>query len=485
MMTSEGPVQNGLFAPQDLGARVPADHLLRKIGQTLDLSFVNNSVEQKYGAVGHQSVPPTRIMKLLLLLVIYNVSSERALFRDLPMRIDWLWFLGYDLSSNLPNHSVLSKARKRWGEGVFLDLFARTIEMCMKANLIDGRHMLADSSIIDANASIDSLFRVAEKVAASATARLDADHSDEPSDSSDNGDSGTSDTSAVQEPKYRSRTDPDATGAKRRGETRVRPRYQTHRAVDSAQGVITATTIGPGHENEATRLEELVFEHTEHTGRRVESVTADSKYGTADNLEFCEFNGIDAFIVPFRSNYTRPKEGHFSECCFRYDAELDVYWCPAGKALKRVGYRADKDADRYRAQATACRTCSVRSFCTGAKGGRSIQRPVRTQILERAHARTRTERGRKQNKLRRWMMEGSFAHSVRLGYKRARTRGIRNVKIQDYLVAAVQNLLILVRAKVRMLAQSAWKRPSGHILAASKLLFAELRISSITLLRAA
>ena len=48
------------------------------------------------------------------------------------------------------------------------------------------------------------------------------------------------------------------------------------------------------------------------------------------------------------------------------------------------------------------------------------------------------------------MMEGSFAHSVRFGYKRARARGVVNMKIQDYLVAAVQNLMILIRAKVRM-----------------------------------
>jgi transposase len=457
-MTSEKPFQNGLFAPQDIGSRVPADHLLRKIAQVLDLSFVNHAVESKYGAVGNQSVPPTRIMKLLLLLVIYNVPSERALFRDLPMRIDWLWFLGFDLSSRLPNHSVLSKARKRWGEAVFLDLFARTIEMCLKAGLIDGRHMLADSSLIDANASIDSLFRTAQDIAASAASRLEPTEDEPAEGSSGQGDGGSEEPGqAPREPKYRSRTDPDATGAKRRGETRVRPRYQTHRAVDSAHGVITASTIGPGHENEATRLEKLVFEHCEHTGRRLESVTADSKYGTADNLEFCEVNHIDAFIVPYRSSYTRPKEGRFRECCFRYDADRDVYWCPAGEPLKRLGYRADKDAIRYGAQASACKTCSVRAQCTSARGGRMVQRPVRVEILERARVRMRTERGREQKKLRRWMMEGSFAHSVRLGYKRARARGQRNMQIQDYLVAAVQNLLILVRAK----GQNAQKAAQG------------------------
>lgn len=449
MMTTERPLQNTLFAPQDLGARIPQGHLLRQISETLDLSFVNHAVEDRYGAVGQESIPPTRIVKFLLVLVLYNVPTERALFRDLAMRIDWLWFLGYDLSSALPNHSVLSKARKRWGAEVFYQLFARTIEMCMRAGLVDGRDMLADSSLVDANASVDSLFRVAEKVAQSAMSRLD-ESAAESTDATASEDSEDDQAAPQNEPKYRSQTDPDATGAKRRGEKRVRPRYQTHRAVDSEQGVITATSVGPGHENEADRLEELVNQHTNHTGQRVRSITADSKYGTADNLEYCEWNQIDAFINPFRNNYTRPKEGKFTECCFRYDADNDCYICPAGKRLTRRHYRADKDAYRYVAPANVCRTCPVRGHCTKSKGARSILRPVRTPILERASARVRTAQGREHRKRRRWMMEGSFAHSVRFGYKRARARGLLNMKIQDYLVATVQNLMILIRAKVRM-----------------------------------
>jgi len=455
MMTTERPVQNALFtAPQDLGARLPQDHLLRQVSQTLDLSFVNQAVEHKYGAVGHESIPPTRIMKLLLLLVIYNVSGERALFRDLPMRIDWLWFLGYELSSPLPNHSILSKARKRWGAEVFYRLFARTIEMCMRAGLVDGRDMLADSSLIDANASVDSLFRVAEQVAQSAMDRLD-----EPEDQkAEAATSSEQEPAPEKEPKYRSQTDPDATGAKRRGETRVRPRYQTHRAVDSEHGVITATTVGPGHENEAHRLEELVLEHIKHTGLRARSVTADSKYGTADNLEYCEWNYVEAYISPYRNNYTRPKEGKFTECCFRYDTTEDCYICPAGQRLTRHSFRAEKDSYRYMAPANVCGTCTVRAFCTTSKVARSIHRPLRTPILDRASARLRTPVGREHRKRRRWMMEGSFAHSVRLGYKRARARGMVNMKIQDYLVAAVQNVLILIRAKARMLTKIARNR---------------------------
>ena len=47
------------------------------------------------------SVPPPVILKLMLLLVFYNVRSERELMDTLPERIDWLWFLDYDLDSNI------------------------------------------------------------------------------------------------------------------------------------------------------------------------------------------------------------------------------------------------------------------------------------------------------------------------------------------------------------------------------------------------
>lgn len=451
MMRREKPLQNRLFEPQDLGARIPADHLLRRIAKTIDLSFVYETVESRYGAVGQESVPPTVILKSMLLMVLYKVESERGFFRELPMRIDWLWFLGYDLYSKIPNHSVLSKARRRWGPQVFEELFARTIRLCLDSHLISGRDLLADSSLIDANASVDSLF-IARTISASAVSKLDEPDSmdstdpDEPTD-------GTAST--ANEPKYRSRTDVDATGAKRRGELRVRPRYQTHRGIDSEHGVITATSVGPGHENEAHRLEELVVQHAERTGIRAETVTADSKYGTADNLEFCEWNRITAFIRPYRSNFTKPKAGQFRDCCFRYDADHDVYVCPAGQTLKRAEYRADKDAYRYRASKTVCQSCPARAQCTTAMTGRTISRQVRQPILDRAMARTKTTEGRAKAKLRRWRMEGSFARSVRLGYKRAGARGLRNMRIQDYLVAAAQNLLILLGAGRRELTRSA------------------------------
>src|SRR3974390_3053062 len=99
----------------NLDKRVRSNHPLRKVNELIDFTFVYDEVKNCYGNNGNESVPPPVILKLMLLLVFYNVRSERELMDTLPERIDWLWFLGYDLDSDIPDHSVLSKARQKRG----------------------------------------------------------------------------------------------------------------------------------------------------------------------------------------------------------------------------------------------------------------------------------------------------------------------------------------------------------------------------------
>src|SRR3989338_2148496 len=132
------PLQCKLFyANLNIDKRIRIDHPLRKIDQFIDFNFVSKEVKDKYGPNGNVSVPPPLILKLMLLLVFYNVRSERELMDTLPERLDWLWFLGYDLDTEIPNHSVLSKARKRWGVEIFKGFFERIVWQCVEAGLVD------------------------------------------------------------------------------------------------------------------------------------------------------------------------------------------------------------------------------------------------------------------------------------------------------------------------------------------------------------
>jgi transposase len=105
-----------LFSYQvDLERRVRADHPLRAIRRTVDFGFGRQAVAHCYGCNGHVSADPEVIVKLMFLLFLDNVKSERELRRMLPERLDHLWFLGFGLDDEAPDHSVLSKARARWG----------------------------------------------------------------------------------------------------------------------------------------------------------------------------------------------------------------------------------------------------------------------------------------------------------------------------------------------------------------------------------
>ena len=83
--------------------------------------------------------------------------------------------------------------------------------------------------------------------------------------------------------RFVSTTDPEASVV-RKGQGKAKLHYQTHRGIDGAYGVITATIVGPGDENEAHRLADLIEAHQEHTGHNVEVAVADSKYGTTANF---------------------------------------------------------------------------------------------------------------------------------------------------------------------------------------------------------
>ena len=153
MMGHQPPLQPKLFYHHmNLEQRVPQNHILRTVHEKIDFDFIYHEVSGTYGLKGNVSVPPPVILKMMLLLILYNVRSERELMSTIPLRLDWLWFLGYDIDDEIPNHSVLSKTRARWAKA-FKRFFERIVRQCVEAGFVDGSNLFVDSNLIDANAS--------------------------------------------------------------------------------------------------------------------------------------------------------------------------------------------------------------------------------------------------------------------------------------------------------------------------------------------
>jgi IS5 family transposase len=69
-------------------------------------------------------------MKLMLVGYLENVNSDRRIVASAGMRMDILYFLGYNLGEELPWHSTLSRTRKLYGEEEFLGLFKQVLKLC-------------------------------------------------------------------------------------------------------------------------------------------------------------------------------------------------------------------------------------------------------------------------------------------------------------------------------------------------------------------
>ena len=464
----------------NLDKRVRGNNPLRAIKRVVDFGFVRPRVAGKYGRDGHQSEDPIVIMKLMLLLFMDNISSERELMRIVPERLDYLWFLDFDLDEEPPDHSVLSKARKRWGEELFEELFVQTVSQCVEAGLVDGHKIHMDGSLVDADAAKESVKAgpAALMDRLRTACRGEVAKFDEPdSDDSRGG------VRKAQAKATMSATDPDAAVVRKGRSDCARPRYKNHRAVDDQCGVITAVETTPADVMENHRLQELVQQHERHTGEKVTTVVADAQYGTNDNFAACQQQKIRCHMKDLRSTYVNDvgKRGIFQEADFRFDGESQSYICPAGQQLKRLP-KLDRSFEVYRSSAKVCRQCALRPQCMKSKRSvRTLKRHVAHDAIERARAESHSGWGRRDRRRRKHLMEGSFADAANNhGFKRARWRRLHNQRIQDLLIASCQNIRIFIRNERRRQAGAmvvAVKPPNSVKL---RLLTLELRFKALS-----
>ena len=420
--------------PVNLGKLIPEDAPLRKIQRVLKLDFVREEVTRFYGHNGNESVDPVIIVKLMLLLFLDDVPSERELLRVTAMRIDYRWFLGYDLTDAVPHHSVLSKARSKWGVEVFQGLFERVVRQCVEAGLVDASRIHLDSSLVDADAALKTVRKFSAEEIAAVCAKTSA---------------------RLEEPKpgWRSTTDPQA-AVVRQGNQASRPRYKTHRAVEDKSGVVTAVETTTGSVDEGQRMMALVEQHRHITGKSAATVIADCTYGTVSNFVAAQQEGLATHMADLArsQNPHGELEEVFPPEAFDYDEKTDTYVCPANQRLHRRSHHAARHYWEYAGARKICAACRLRSACTRNKMGRTINRHEQQALLDQGRRQSCSEAAQADRKRRQHWMERSFADAANNhGLKRARWRGLWKQIIQNLLIATCQNLRKLGMALLRLL----------------------------------
>jgi transposase len=140
-----------------LSAHVPEHNFYRQLKQGLNLNFLYELTQEYYGRCGQQSIDPVVFFKLCLVGYLENIISDRRLIEHCSMRLDLLYFLGYQIDEPLPWHSTVSRTRQLYPEALFESLFEKVFSLCVEKGMVAGHIQAIDSAPVKANASMDSL----------------------------------------------------------------------------------------------------------------------------------------------------------------------------------------------------------------------------------------------------------------------------------------------------------------------------------------
>jgi transposase len=429
-----------LFYEFCLEDRVPGDHLLRKIGAVLDLSWLRAELKPYYSEIGRPSICPELMIRMLLVGYCFSIRSERRLCQEVELNLAYRWFCRLGLEDRVPDHSSFSVNR----HGRFRDsdilrkVFDEVVCGCMAAGLVGAEGFAVDASVIEADASrfqrvegaqIDwsdkQLSRRAIKD------YMDALESENPP------------INPKQKPKALSPTDPAAAWTTR-GRHKVMFGYSLNYLIDMENAVIVDVEATPTRiSKEVDATETMIERVAERFALKPKHLAGDVAYGTGEMLGWLVDHGIDPHI-PVWDRGER-ETGTFKRTDFSYDQERDIYICPAGKTLTTTGRMSDGKTLYYRASKLDCDPCPFKRTCCPKSPERRVSRDINEAARDHTRAVMETKAYRI-SRTERKKIEALFGEVKQiLALTRLRLRGLCGARDEFLLAATVQNLKRLAR----------------------------------------
>jgi transposase len=163
-MRGQDTQQAGMFSYLSPEERVPATHPLRPIRQYVDtaLTALSPQWERLYARTGRPSIAPEKLLRALLLQVLYSLRSERLLMEELQYNLLFRWFVGLDLDAPVWDVTVFTKNRDRVLAGEVATAFFKQVLAQAKAQrLLSDEHFTVDGTLIEAWAGQKSFKKTA------------------------------------------------------------------------------------------------------------------------------------------------------------------------------------------------------------------------------------------------------------------------------------------------------------------------------------
>jgi len=471
--------QEKLFTHFQLSDYVPENNFYRRLKSVLNLDFLYGKTKNYYGYKGQASIDPVVFFKLCLVGYLENIVSDRKIIEHSRMRLDILYFLGYDIDESLPWHSTLSRTRQLFEESLFEEVFTNILKMCIAKGMVSGHTQAIDSAPIKANASMDSLeLKVPEqeleeyiqqirhisnmdkpkpsrkskvnkaseeqkKVTASKSElkNIAGRNKKWQQDQNHRPGAGAKNSKYTSNKTHYSPTDPDARISVKPGKAR-KLNYLSQLSVDTAHHVITDIWAYHADKKDNQCLQDITLRlkhRLDIQGLLWLNLLADTGYSAGENYEFLEQLGLISYIPP-HGTYKGGPDG------FIYHQEGDYYICPQGNKIpfKKVflDHRTQTKKKEYRCSSLVCKDCRIKKKCLGksVKEKRFSVTYYRAEY-ERNNKRIKSSRGKYFKKKRSSTVEPVFGTLIQfMGLRKINTIGIQQANKVMLMAATAYNL---------------------------------------------
>ena len=478
VMQGKKDYQEKLFANFQLSERVPEANFYRCLKGSIDLNFLYPLTKGYYGDSGQKSIDPVVFFKLCLVGYLENIISDRKLIAHCSMRLDILYFIGYDIDEELPWHSTISRTRQLFPEAVFEEVFVKVLAMCVEKGMVSGHTQAIDSAPVKANASMDTLeLKVPEeeldehlrKIRAISAMDKETPHRKSKGNRSDKGQhsitanekelgaiksrnskwakgqdqrpgAGNKGSKYTSNKTHYSPTDPDARISVKPGKAR-KLNYLSQLSVDTANHVITDIRAYHADGKDNQQLQDIVRRlqgRLWQQGLYWENCVADTGYSSGENYAFLEDRNLKSFIPP-HGTYKGGPSG------FTYVKETDHYLCPRGEIIpfKKVflDSRTKTKKKAYRASSKICKGCPLKESCLGKVNEKQFSVTYYRAEYERNIARVESPQGRYMKGKRQSTVEPVFGTLTQfMGMRKINTIGLGQANKCMHLSAIAYNL---------------------------------------------
>lgn len=272
-MRGDDEQQLDVFSYVSPEQRVPQDHPLRAIRAMADeaLREMKPRFHKLYAKTGRPSIAPEKLLRALLLQVLYSVRSERMLMEQLDYNLLFRWFVGLNMDDVIWDATVFSKNRQRLLAGDIAEaFFAAVLKQARQRDMLSDEHFTVDGTLLEAWAGQKS-FR-----------RIDDDQQPPAASGDERGSNPTvnfhGETRSNET--HRSTTDPDAMLARRSRGTPAVLSYRGHLLTENRNGLVVSTRTTQAY-GDAERHAALLMAEDIPGGGRV-TLGADKGYDVRD-----------------------------------------------------------------------------------------------------------------------------------------------------------------------------------------------------------